>query len=321
MATSQLVLEQRRQYRINFALMVGCLAAGIAVSNERGVFVPPHSLGEAFAATARAFAAIVAPPGQLQLQPYNLLFNPNYANPNALPGQIAQRIFNPPAPPANNPFPGVFPAGAAAPAEDAGPVTGNGAAPAQGGGVAPDGTSGGALPPAVPGANGGFTGVPVPVTDLGTDTPPTINPGGTGTTPGGGTTTPGGGTTTPGDGTTTPGGGTTTPGGGTTTPGGGTTTPGGGTTTPGGGTTTPGGGTTTPGGGTITPGGGTTTPGGGTTTPCIGAACGTVTLPTEPTGPTSPVPEPASWATLILGFGIVGGLQRWVSRKKRPKAV
>ncbi len=190
------------------------------------------------------------------------------------------------------------------------------------------GTPGGGTPGDVPGGGfpgggtpGGFPAVLIP----GGGTPGGGTPGGG--TPGGGT--PGGGT--PGGGT--PGGGT--PGGGT--PGGGT--PGGG--TPGGGTPgggTPGGGT--PGGGT--PGGGT--PGGGIPggggppdegsppnggSPIIPPDQGTPTIPGTPDtppggdtpgGPGTPppgIPEPATWALMMLGFFGVGAALR--GRKASPR--
>jgi len=34
----------------------------------------------------------------------------------------------------------------------------------------------------------------------------------------------------------------------------------------------------------------------------------------DPTGPVSPVPEPAAWALWLLGFGLIGGLVRWRRR-------
>lgn len=34
----------------------------------------------------------------------------------------------------------------------------------------------------------------------------------------------------------------------------------------------------------------------------------------DPTGPVSPVPEPAAWALWLLGFGVMGGLVRWRRR-------
>jgi hypothetical protein len=63
---------------------------------------------------------------------------------------------------------------------------------------------------------------------------------------------------------------------------------------PGGGVVPPGGGDTPPGGGDTPPGGGDTPPGGGDTPP--------------------PLPEPGTWMTMILGFGLIG----WTLRRKRP---
>ncbi len=143
-----------------------------------------------------------------------------------------------------------------------------------------------------------------------------------------------------------PGGGTSGPGGGT---GGGGTVIGGGTSPGGPGTGTPGG-TDTTGGST---GGGTGTignptgpgTGGGTTPPGTGGSSGGgttgggITPPTDPTQPIIPgdgghggsggggspvqpphppvvgaVPEPASWATMLFGFGLIGGMMR----RRRP---
>jgi hypothetical protein len=63
---------------------------------------------------------------------------------------------------------------------------------------------------------------------------------------------------------------------------------------PGGVVVPPGGGGTPPGGGDTPPGGGDTPPGGGDTPP--------------------PLPEPGTWMTMILGFGLIG----WTLRRKRP---
>ena len=72
----QLTIEKRRHWRISLALMLGGLVSGIAVSNERGVFVPLHDLANTFAVTARAFAALASPPGGMRLEPYeNLLLS------------------------------------------------------------------------------------------------------------------------------------------------------------------------------------------------------------------------------------------------------
>jgi hypothetical protein len=63
---------------------------------------------------------------------------------------------------------------------------------------------------------------------------------------------------------------------------------------PGGGVVVPpGGGDTPPGGGGTPPGGGATPPGGGDTPPAL--------------------PEPGTWMTMILGFGLIG----WISRRNR----
>ena len=49
--------------------------------------------------------------------------------------------------------------------------------------------------------------------------------------------------------------------------------------------------------------------------------------PTPPPGATGAVPEPATWLTMILGFGIVGGLLRrarrreWAARTVAPHAI
>lgn len=63
MAASRLVLEQRRHWRISFGLMSICLVSGVAVTNERGLFVPIGDFDKALAATVKAFAAISGPPG------------------------------------------------------------------------------------------------------------------------------------------------------------------------------------------------------------------------------------------------------------------
>jgi hypothetical protein len=82
----QLTMEQRRHWRISLGLMLGCLVSGIAVSNERGVFVPLHDLANTLAVTARAFAAMASPPGRMQLEPYeNLLLSEGPALPPAPP--------------------------------------------------------------------------------------------------------------------------------------------------------------------------------------------------------------------------------------------
>lgn len=94
------------------------------------------------------------------------------------------------------------------------------------------------------------------------------------------------------------------PGGGIFPPGGGIIPPGGG-----GGILPPGGGTPPPGGGIIPPGGGGTPPGG--PVPPTGSGGG------EPPVPSAPVPEPAAWLTLIVGFGAVGVLLR---RKRKTAA-
>jgi hypothetical protein len=62
-----------------------------------------------------------------------------------------------------------------------------------------------------------------------------------------------------------------------------------------------------PGGGNLPPPGGTTTPPGGTTTPPGDG--GHVTIPKdEPRDiiPVAPVPEPGTWATMLLGFALIG---------------
>jgi hypothetical protein len=67
----------------------------------------------------------------------------------------------------------------------------------------------------------------------------------------------------------------------------------------------PGGGTTTPPGGTTTPPGGTTTPPGDVTPP----PGGDTHIPKdEPKDiiPVPPVPEPGTWATMLLGFALIG---------------
>ena len=69
---------------------------------------------------------------------------------------------------------------------------------------------------------------------------------------------------------------------------------------PGGGVVTP------PGGGGTPPGGGGTPPGGGGTPPGP---------PDTPPGP-PPVPEPGTWMTMILGFGMIG----WSLRRGRAYA-
>lgn len=61
---------------------------------------------------------------------------------------------------------------------------------------------------------------------------------------------------------------------------------------------------TPPGGGVIPPGGGGTPPGGGGTPP--------PGPPDTPPGP-PPLPEPGTWMTMILGFGLVG----WLLRRDR----
>ncbi|UAK25426.1 PEPxxWA-CTERM sorting domain-containing protein [Sphingomonas nostoxanthinifaciens] len=58
---SPLLAERRRHWRTSFGLTVAALAAGVAVSNERGVFMPIWGVDDAIAATARAFAAVAAP--------------------------------------------------------------------------------------------------------------------------------------------------------------------------------------------------------------------------------------------------------------------
>lgn len=63
MAASRLVLEQRRHWRISFGLMSICLVSGVAVTNERGLFVPIGDFDKALVATVKAFAAISGPPG------------------------------------------------------------------------------------------------------------------------------------------------------------------------------------------------------------------------------------------------------------------
>jgi len=69
--------------------MLGCLVSGIAVSNERGVFVPLHDLANTLAITARAFAALASPPplpGRNLLEPYeNLLLSEKPALPPGAP--------------------------------------------------------------------------------------------------------------------------------------------------------------------------------------------------------------------------------------------
>ena len=69
--------------------------------------------------------------------------------------------------------------------------------------------------------------------------------------------------------------------------------------------TPPGGGVITPpGGGTIIPPGGGTPPPGGNTPP--------PGPPDTPHGP-PPLPEPGTWMTMILGFGLIG----WMMRRKK----
>jgi PEP-CTERM motif-containing protein len=71
----------------------------------------------------------------------------------------------------------------------------------------------------------------------------------------------------------------------------------------------PGGGVTVPppgGGGVVPPGGGDTPPGGGDTPP---------QPPGPPDHPPPPaVPEPGTWMTMILGFGLIG----WMFRRNTP---
>lgn len=62
--------------------------------------------------------------------------------------------------------------------------------------------------------------------------------------------------------------------------------------------------TTTP---TGTP---TTTPTGTPTTTPTGSPTGTPTAPVDPDGPTAAVPEPATWAMLLLGFFAIGAATR-----------
>jgi len=82
----QLTLEQRRHWRISFGIMLACLVSGIAVSNERGVFVPLRDLASTLAVTARAFAALASPPGHTVLEPYeNLLLADKPALPPGVP--------------------------------------------------------------------------------------------------------------------------------------------------------------------------------------------------------------------------------------------
>ena len=112
----QLTIEQRRHWRISLGLMLGCLVSGIAVSNERGVFVPLHDLANTLAVTARAFAALASPPGRSQpyenlLQPYeNLILSAGPAVPPAPPGEdtpqamMARMLDSPESQPEQLPF-------------------------------------------------------------------------------------------------------------------------------------------------------------------------------------------------------------------------
>jgi hypothetical protein len=64
------------------------------------------------------------------------------------------------------------------------------------------------------------------------------------------------------------------------------------------------------GGSAVTPPGGSSPPGGGGGTVSPPGGGGPVTLPTseprEPLTPPSAVPEPGTWALMLLGFGLVG---------------
>jgi hypothetical protein len=73
---------------------------------------------------------------------------------------------------------------------------------------------------------------------------------------------------------------------------------------------TPGGNTGGP--GSSTPGAIGTLPGGSS-----GGGGGSITTPTTPVPPIAVVPEPAMWAFMILGFGVIGSVLRRVRRNER----
>ena len=64
-------------------------------------------------------------------------------------------------------------------------------------------------------------------------------------------------------------------------------------------------------------------PGGGGVVSPPGSGGGPVTFPTElprePVTPPSAVPEPATWAMMLLGFGLIGWRVRTVRRRPSPK--
>lgn len=73
----------------------------------------------------------------------------------------------------------------------------------------------------------------------------------------------------------------------------------------------------------LPPGGGFTPPGGGG-----GGCCGGggptppgPENPPPPPPPPSPVPEPGTWATMLLGFGMIGWILRRQRRRVRPAAL